>query len=192
MGHWNAGVGRSRDRRADARDDFKANAGGLERGRFFTAPAEHEGIAALQPNDSATAKRLDDQKRVDLLLRPRVVTALLPDEHETGVRRHQLEQARVHQAVVHDNVGTAEQAAATDGEKTGIARTGADESDASDRLHADLSAWSSRRRASSRRPAATRRRTSPRSACVHALAVAFSPRACSSRRTSPARSVSNA
>ena len=77
MGHWNAGVGRSRDRRADARDDFKANAGGLERGRFFTAPAEHEGIAALQPNDAATAKRLASEG----------ASVVVVDLNEEGARR---------------------------------------------------------------------------------------------------------
>src|SRR5262249_59441005 len=100
--------------------------------------------------------------------------------------------AGVDERVVQEAAGGAKQAGATDGEKPRVAWAGADERDAANGLHTGLSASSRHRRASSRFPAATRRRTSPRNAFVHAAAVTSSPRARSSRRTSPASSVNTA
>jgi len=192
IGHWNAGISRSRDGRRYPGYDLEADTRRSERGGFLPTPPEHERITALQTDDSMATACFGHEERVDCLLRLGVMASLFADEDDTRVRRHELEQAGVDEAVVHDDVGAPYQAAATDREKPGVARTGADERDAASGLHAGFSASSKHRRASSRFPAATRRRTSPRNAFVHAAAVTSSPRARSSRRTSPASSVNTA
>ena len=41
--------------------DFERNAGGDQRQRLFPAPAEHERVAALEPDDAAAAAGGADQ-----------------------------------------------------------------------------------------------------------------------------------
>ena len=44
------------------------DAGGLERGRLFGTPGEHERVAALEPHDLTARQAVLHQQRVDLVL----------------------------------------------------------------------------------------------------------------------------
>ena len=70
---------------------------------LFAAATEDERIAALQPHDPPSAPRVQDQERVDLLLRQRVVARGLPGEDAPGARRL-VEETRVHEPVVDDDL----------------------------------------------------------------------------------------
>ena len=70
----------SGDGRADAGDDLERDPGPRQRLGLLAAPAEDERIAALEPHDPPPAPRVQDQERVDLLLRQRVVARGLAGE----------------------------------------------------------------------------------------------------------------
>ena len=72
--------GRRRERAGDARHDVERHAGRLQRERFFTAAAEHERIAALQPDHAAAAFRRADHDGMNVVLRQRVAAGALADE----------------------------------------------------------------------------------------------------------------
>ena len=77
--HRNAGVSWGGDRRADAGNDFKRDAGSLEGLRLFAAAAEHERVAAFEAHDDVTVSRARDHELFDLRLRHLVRAAALAD-----------------------------------------------------------------------------------------------------------------
>jgi len=102
-------VGRDRDGRADAGNDLERNAGPRQRVGFFAAPSEDERIAALETHDPAPAPGVHDQERVDALLRQGVVAGGLAGEDAARARRL-VEEARMHEPIVDDDVSAAQAA----------------------------------------------------------------------------------
>ena len=66
--HRDAGQLRRRDRGGHARHDLERNPGRRQRQRFFAAAAEHERVAALEPDDALALPRGADHQPVDRLL----------------------------------------------------------------------------------------------------------------------------
>ena len=95
------------------------------------AAAEHEGIAALEPDHRAPEARLLDQAGVDLALGETVAARALAGEHAQRSGWRLIEQDRVDEAIVDDHVGGPENLEPAHGHEPGVARTRADEIDAS-------------------------------------------------------------
>ena len=68
MGDRHPGEGGHGERRRDAGDDLVGNAGGLEGQGLLASPAEHVGIAALQPHHRLAGPGALDEQGVDRLL----------------------------------------------------------------------------------------------------------------------------
>src|SRR5205823_2661819 len=80
------------------------------------------GTAALEPHDAVTGERLGDQQRVDLVLGERVRPARLAGEHATGRGRRLVEELRIDQSIVDDDLGAPQKVEAAHGDESGIAR----------------------------------------------------------------------
>ena len=106
-GQGNAGRRRRRHRRRHAGNDLAGNARGGQRLDLLAATAEDERVSAFQAHDAVPAARIADEHGVDLRLRERVVSGRLAGKDVTRARRFG-EQARVHEAIVHDDVGGAQ------------------------------------------------------------------------------------
>ena len=130
MGHRDAGVGGHRDRGAHARHHLEGDAGLRQRQGFLAATAEHEGIAALEPDHAASPARVLDQPRVDLDLGQAVAAGALAREEPERAGRRLVEQGRVDEAIVDDHVGPAQGIEPAHRHEPGIARARADEVDA--------------------------------------------------------------
>src|SRR5439155_10497291 len=151
----------------------------------FAAATEDERIAALQPYDPTAAPRVHDQKRVDPLLRQRVVAGRLP-RVDTPRARGLVEEPRIDQAVVHDDLSPPQELEPSHRHETRIARARADERDRADSHDSAPSSSSSRCLASSRPRSTMSRRTSGPSARRQASAVTGRPAARNSRLASAA------
>ena len=126
MGHWNARECGSRDSRRDAGNDFVGHAGSMQRERLFTAAAQHEGIARLQPHDASSAPRGTNEERIDGLLRERVPAGALPDIEPVGAPRDG-EDLVGYEGVVEHQIGPAQPKHRAPRQQRRIAWTGADE-----------------------------------------------------------------
>ena len=69
MGQRDSGVGRGGDGGSHARYDLELHTGVIERLRLLATSAEHERVAAFEPDDSLTLLRVADEDAVDVLLR---------------------------------------------------------------------------------------------------------------------------
>jgi hypothetical protein len=112
MGDGNAGVGGNGDGGGDARHDAEGDARRDQGLRFFAAAAEDEGVAALEPDDAFALACFGDEQVVYLLLLTAVAAGGLSDGDAFGVRRREIEEARVGQPVVDDDVSVREALAA--------------------------------------------------------------------------------
>ena len=117
------------DSRRDTRDDLERDAGRSKRLGLFPASAEHERVAAFQPDDRVAGARLADQDARDLRLRLGVLLWLLADVDPLRVRAHEAHQRAGPEPVVDDDVCAAKEREATNGDQAGIAGAGADEVD---------------------------------------------------------------
>ena len=129
MGQRHAGRGGAGHGSRDAGRDFSGDTGGAHDVEFLAAAAENEGIAALEAHDALTLAGLTHQDFADLVLRYRVMALGLADIDAQRVAARQRHHALGNQAVVHDDIGFAQQAGSLEGEKIGIAGTGADQVD---------------------------------------------------------------
>src|SRR5207247_5787045 len=120
------GGDRRRDVRAHPRNDLEGDAVARQRLRLLAAPAEDEGVAALEPHDTAPAPRVPDEERVDAFLGQRVSAARLAGE-DAARPGCLVEEASIDQAIVDDDVGAAQELEATDGDQPRVAGAGADE-----------------------------------------------------------------
>ena len=123
MGDRNSGPGRNRAQRRDARNDLERDPGFCQDERFLAAAAEHERIAALEPDDVEAAPPVQHEQSVDLVL----VEALAADADR--VRRRLLDELVAHQPVVDEDVAGAHELEPPGGDQAGIARAGSDEED---------------------------------------------------------------
>ena len=105
--------------------------GSGERLRFLPTATEDERITALEAHDTPPGLPVLHQERVDGVLVHLDVAGRLADGDPLGARRREVEQRRVRQPVVHDDVGGREHLGAAPGQQPGIAGPRADEPHAS-------------------------------------------------------------
>jgi hypothetical protein len=105
--HRDPGIGRDGDGGTHPRNDLERDAGGGEGHRLLSSAAEHERIAALEPDDPTPTARVGNEERVDVLLRERVNRPRLAHEDAPGVGGRQLDHAGMDETIVDDNVGAA-------------------------------------------------------------------------------------
>ena len=98
-----------------------------ERLHLLAAPAEHERVAALEPDDRRAVRREREHHRLDLVLRSGVVPGLLADVQHGGVCGDEVEDLRGDESVVEDDVGGLHEVVRLQREEPGVARAGADE-----------------------------------------------------------------
>ena len=65
MRHRDARIGRNRDRRANAGNDFERNTGAAQSLNFFSTASEDERIPAFQADDFFSRARMLDQQRLN-------------------------------------------------------------------------------------------------------------------------------
>ena len=146
-------VGRRGDRGGDPGYDGEPDAGLGERERLLAAPAEDEGIAALQPDDRLPVPGRRRERLVDELLEGTGGPGLLAHVHQVGGGR-EFQQFRRDQPVVDDDVGAPEEFGTLERDEPGIPGARADEVDHA-RHQGDASGgvpapWSSRPRYAAR------------------------------------------
>gem|GEM_PF-3377343 len=127
MRERDTGIGRAARRRRDAGHHLEGDALGGERVDLLAAAPEDERVAALQAHHALAFAREAHQQVIDVLLRQRVLRALLAGVDALGLQAHQVEDRLRHQAVVHHHVGLLHEAQRAEGEQVRIARTGADQ-----------------------------------------------------------------
>jgi len=106
-------------------NDPERNAGGCERGGFLAAAAEHERIAALEPQHAPSCARQLYQPPADVGLRRRGLAAALAGEFEQRLPAGERQYARIDQRVVDDHLGLLQAGERVEREQPGIARPGA-------------------------------------------------------------------
>ena len=153
-----ARVGRRGDAGGHARHDLERDAGLVQHQRLLAAAAEHERVAALEPDDRSPGARVLEQQRVRVVLGELRAFALLADVDHLRVRARVREGLGRDQAVVEDHVGVRDQLDGAHGEQPGVAGSRADEMHRAGHRAASASAWRSRSAA----PAASIRRASSR------------------------------
>jgi len=126
MGQWNAGIRGAGQSGGDAGHDFEADAVRAQEFQFLAAAAEHEWIAALEPDHAFPGERVLQHELVDALLRGVVLRGLLADFDELGVAARQLQHVAADQSVMQDHIGLVEQAQCAQRQQARIARAGAD------------------------------------------------------------------
>jgi hypothetical protein len=102
--HGNAGVGRGGQGSGDAGDNLERHARGCERFALLPAPAEDEGVAALEAHDALARAPVLDQQRVDAVLRHGVGGGLLADVDRLHVRAAVGQKLGVSEVVVNDDI----------------------------------------------------------------------------------------
>ena len=127
VGERDAGVGGAARGRGDAGHDLEGDALGGERLDLLAAAPEDEGVAALEAHDALALLGQAHQQVVDVLLRHRVLRALLAGVDALGVRAHEVEDRPRDQPVVDHDVGALHEAQRAEGEQVRIAGAGADQ-----------------------------------------------------------------
>ena len=125
VGHGDSGIGRGRQRGGHSGDHLKGNFVLTEQLQLFTAPAEQEGVAALQPHHPFALPGFFQQDFVDPLLGNRMVSGLLAHIDPFCRGRDQSQNLRAHQPVVDHHLGLFQGLTAFFGQQTGISRSGA-------------------------------------------------------------------
>ena len=107
--HRNSRAERRRERRGNARNHVEADAVFSQIFGLFSAAAEQERIAALQPNHHLALARFVDKQFVDLIL-ARIVTAdRLAHVNALGGRLRQRQYVLLNQPVVNNDIGRLDQ-----------------------------------------------------------------------------------
>ena len=117
--------GRNAQRRRDAGNDLDLDALGAQRLDLFSAAAEDEGIAALEPHHPLAGAGRSHQPAMDLALRNRMFAPGLADGHDLRRRVGQVENLRAHQPVGEDHLGGTDRPQGLQGEQFRVARAGA-------------------------------------------------------------------
>jgi hypothetical protein len=98
-------------------------------GQLLAAPAEDEGIPALQPNDLEPLKGQADDQAIDVVLRQGVAALALGDIDQLRRGRRQGEDPVGDQAVMDHHLGGGDDPRGLDGQQVRIARTCAHQPD---------------------------------------------------------------
>ena len=127
MGHRDARIGEAAEAGGDARHDAELHPGPRQRAGLLAAAAEHERIAALEPQHALAGLGQLDQLQRDIgLLRRRLAAALAGmDVLSRGVG--ELEQRLRHQRVVDDDIGLLQRVIAEQRQQSRRTGTGADQ-----------------------------------------------------------------
>src|SRR5579871_4964462 len=115
------------ERRRNARDNFKLDAGIGQRFQFFAAAAEYERIAAFEPDHGEPASRPLNHHAGDFFLREGVYGFLLADVDAFAVLGRELEQVLAGEVIVEDCVSACEELATLPGDQVRIARPGSNQ-----------------------------------------------------------------
>ena len=129
MRQRNAGIGGTAIGRGNARHHLERNTGRSQFRDFLAATAEHEGITALEAQHALAFSRQAHQRTVDVLLRQRVLVALLAHVQTFRIAPHQFHDGRRYQCIVQHDVALLHQAHRAQRQQIGIAGTGTDEVD---------------------------------------------------------------
>ncbi len=130
MRQRHANSGRHSDCASNTRNNRHWDSG-LEAGEHFLATApEHEGIAALQPDDEPARRRVLDEQGIDLLLLHCPAVRDLPGINNQNVRCQLPEDIPWPEPVGHHHVGFGQQLAAPHREQARVTRAAADEGNA--------------------------------------------------------------
>src|ERR1035437_1000641 len=103
MSNRNAGIGRDRNSRGDARHDFKFDAVLKQLFGFFSASAENKGVAALETNNIFSFQGLLYQKPVDLSLGQGMVRGGLAHVYFFNTGSSGVQKAFIQEPVKDDN-----------------------------------------------------------------------------------------
>ena len=129
VGDWDAGAGQSADPGGDAGDDADRDAVADQGLRLLAAAAEDEGVAPLQPQHPTARAGQVDQPQRDVALQGRGLAAALAGEDALGSRSGPVQQRRVHQRVVDDDIGLPQRVQPVQRHQPRIARPRAAEPD---------------------------------------------------------------
>src|SRR5205814_9283642 len=121
---------------------------------FFPAAAEHDGVAALQPDDALAAQRAADHHPLDGLLLDGVTSGALADICPARLRSV-TKSGAIHQRVVQDQIRAAEPVDRALREQVGIAGACADQRVETPHATYRYSSLSARRSCGLHRPMAT-------------------------------------
>ena len=103
--HRNTGIRRRADGTRDSRHDLERDTRVGQRLELLAPAPEDERIAALEPDDGRAGGAARNEQRVDLVLGHLGVSRLLADVDPLRRRWRELDQRRVYEPVVHDDVG---------------------------------------------------------------------------------------
>src|SRR3954451_21997531 len=104
MGNRDAGRGGCSHSGTHARYDGEGHSRRMSRERLLATAPEDEWVPALQSNDELAGAGLRAEEIVDLRLTHLLSPAPLADVDQLRVRRCEVEQRRVHEPVVNDDV----------------------------------------------------------------------------------------
>ena len=127
MGHRDARVGGRSDSGGHRGNDLEPHPGLRQRLGLLAAPAEHERVAALQPDHAPPGEAKLDQLRVDLVLFDGRPARLLADVAQVRVGAGAVQRPGGDQPVVEHHVGASDQLQGAPGHQPGVARAGPDE-----------------------------------------------------------------
>jgi hypothetical protein len=122
-----AGRGRAGGRRGQPGDDGHRHPGCHAREPLLATPAEHERVAALQPDDALAGQRALDEHRVDLNLRQVLSMRGLATVDHLDVGGQRVEQVARREAVDDHDVSVRDEAATAHGDELRIARPATDQ-----------------------------------------------------------------
>ena len=122
-----AGIGRHRDGRRDARHDLERQAVLLEQQPLLAAAAEDKRVAALEAHDRLAFFCLIDEQLVDVRLLHRVVARGLADVDELRIARRPAEDAVIREAVVDDDLGLLQAVHCLEADEAVVPRTRPDQ-----------------------------------------------------------------
>ena len=117
----------------DAWDDPNLVPARHERLHLLAAAAEHQRIAALEPDDGRAAAGETEEHLLDLVLRARVEARLLPHVQHVRVGGDEVQDRGRDEAVVHHHVRSLHQMVRLERQQPRVAGTRADEVDAAAR-----------------------------------------------------------
>ena len=124
VGQWDSGVGGSGDGGGHARYYLEFHTCVIERLSLFATSAEHERIAAFEPDDFLALSRAVYQEDVDFILGARA--RYLADVDKLSITACVCEQASIYEAVVCNDIGGLDEAQSLDGEKSRVPGPGSD------------------------------------------------------------------
>ena len=116
---------------ADARDRFAGNARGEQCLHFLAAAAEHEGIAALQPDDGLSLRCFFHEHFADLTLRGKMAAASLSHVDPLRLLRCGVQQGGIDQIVVDHDLTARQKRQTSHGDEICFSASGAHQKDLS-------------------------------------------------------------